>query len=44
MIGAILILFGGFVLMKNYIPWLPKDIFLAVALVGLGIFFLVRKK
>ena len=42
-VGIILILFGGFVLLKYYIPWIPEDIVLAAALIGLGIFFLVRK-
>lgn len=43
-LGAILVLFGAFVLAKDLIPWIPKDIFLAAILIGLGIFFLVRKK
>ena len=42
-LGIILILFGASVLLKGYFPWLHKDIFLAVFLIGLGIFFLVRK-
>jgi len=42
-LGAILVMFGAFVLMKDFIPWIPKDVFLAVVLIGLGIFFLVRK-
>jgi len=43
-LGAILVLFGGYVLIKDFIPWVPKDVFLAAILIGLGIFFLVRKK
>lgn len=42
-LGAILVMFGAFVLMKDFIPWIPKDLFLAAILIGLGIFFLVRK-
>jgi len=42
-LGAILVMFGAFVLMKDFIPWIPKDVFLAAVLIGLGIFFLVRK-
>ena len=42
-LGAILVMFGAYVLLKDFIPWIPKDIFLAVILIGLGIFFLVRK-
>jgi len=43
-LGAILLLFGGFVLIKDFIPWIPRDAFLAAILIGLGIFFIVRKK
>lgn len=42
-LGAILVMFGAFVLLKDFIPWIPKDVFLAAVLIGLGIFFLVRK-
>lgn len=43
-LGVIFLLFGGFVLIKDFIPWIPKDAFLAAVLIGLGIFFIVRKK
>ncbi|MDD3168234.1 MAG: PspC domain-containing protein [Eubacteriales bacterium] len=43
-LGAILVMFGAFVLAKDFIPWIPRDVFLAAILIGLGIFFLVRKK
>lgn len=43
-LGAILLLFGGFVLIKDFIPWIPRDAFLAAVLIGLGVFFIVRKK
>lgn len=43
-LGVILVAFGAFVLVKDFIPWIPKDIFLAALLIGLGIFFMVRKK
>ena len=42
-LGVILVVFGAFVLVKDFIPWIPKDIFLAALLIGLGIFFMVRK-
>lgn len=42
-LGAILILFGGIILIKDFIPWIPRDIFLAAILIGCGVFFLVRK-
>lgn len=42
-LGAILVMFGVFVLMKDFIPFIPQEIFLAAVLIGLGIFFLVRK-
>ncbi|HML36510.1 MAG TPA: PspC domain-containing protein [Bacillota bacterium] len=43
-LGAILLLFGCFVLIKDYIPWIPENLILAVILIGLGVFFIVRKK
>jgi phage shock protein C len=43
-LGAIMILFGGFVLLKDFIPWIPHDVFLAAILIGLGVFFVIRKK
>lgn len=42
-LGVVLVIFGAFVLTKDFIPWIPKDIFLAAVLIGLGIFFIVRK-
>ena len=43
-LGAILVLFGGFILIRDYIPWIPRDFILAAILIGLGAFFLVRRK
>jgi phage shock protein C len=43
-LGVILVVFGAFVLVKDFIPWIPKDVFLAALLIGLGIFFMVRNK
>ncbi len=43
-LGLILVVFGAFVLVKDMIPWIPRDIFLAALLIGLGIFFILRKK
>jgi len=43
-LGVILLLLGAFVLAKDFIPWIPKDVILAALLIGLGVFFLVRKK
>lgn len=43
-LGAILIMFGAFVLVKDFIPWIPREVFLAAILIGLGVFFLLRKK
>lgn len=43
-LGTGLVLFGAFVLMKDFLPFIPRDFFLAAILIGLGIFFLVKKK
>lgn len=43
-LGAILVLLGGFVTLKDFIPWIPRDFILAAVLIGLGVFFIVRKK
>ena len=43
-LGGILILFGAFVLLRNFFPFIPKDLFLAAILIGLGCYFLIRKK
>ena len=43
-LGVILLLLGAFVLAKDFIPWIPRDVILAALLIGLGVFFLVRKK
>lgn len=43
-LGAILVLFGGFILIKDFIPWIHRDIILAAILIGLGAFFLLRRK
>lgn len=45
-LGVILVVFGVFVLVKDfipYIPWIPRDFIPAAILIGLGIFFIVRK-
>lgn len=42
-LGIILIILGGIVLLKNFIPWIPEEIFLAALLIGLGIFFITKK-
>jgi len=42
-LGIILILFGAFVFLKDFIPWIPRDMIWAVILIGLGIFFIVKK-
>jgi phage shock protein C len=43
-LGVILLLLGAFVLARDFIPWIPRDVILAAMLIGLGVFFLVRKK
>ncbi len=43
-LGAVLILFGGFILLKDFIPWIHRDIILAAILIGLGAFFVLRRK
>jgi phage shock protein C len=43
-LGAALVLFGGFLVMKDFIPWMHRDLFLAAIMIGLGVFFLARKK
>lgn len=42
-LGIILIIFGGFILLKDFIPWVPREVFLATILIGLGVYFLVKK-
>lgn len=42
-LGAILVMLGGIVLIKDFIPWIPRDVIMAAILIGLGIFFIVRK-
>lgn len=42
-LGIILLLFGGFVIVKDFIPWIPRDILFAAVLIGLGIFFIVKR-
>lgn len=41
--GIFLLIFGGFVLVKNFLPWISGDVFLAAFLILLGVFFIVRK-
>ncbi|MDF2656110.1 MAG: phage shock protein PspC [Bacillota bacterium] len=42
-LGILFLLLGGFVLLKNFIPQIPDELFLALFLMGLGVFFLSRK-
>lgn len=42
-LGIVLVAFGVFVLVKDFIPWMHRDVFFAAVLVGLGVFFIVRK-
>lgn len=42
-LGIILIVLGGFVLLKGFVPWIPKEVILAAILIGLGIYFIVKK-
>jgi len=42
-LGIILLVFGGFVIVKDFIPWIPRDMIFAAVLIGLGIFFIVKR-
>lgn len=42
MFGLILILLGGFVILRHIVPWIPEESILAVILVVLGIYLLIR--
>lgn len=42
-LGILFLLFGGFVLLRNFIPQIPDELFLAVFLMGLGVFFISRR-
>ena len=42
--GVLLILFGGLIVVKDFIPWIHRDLILAALLIGLGLFFLVKRK
>lgn len=41
--GIILIFLGAFVLLKGFIPWIPREIALAALLIGLGIYFVIKR-
>jgi phage shock protein C len=43
-LGVILMMFGGFILIKDYIPWIHRDIIAAAILICLGAFFLIRRR
>jgi hypothetical protein len=43
-LGVILMLFGGFIVIKDFIPWIHRDIIAAAILIGLGVFFLIRRR
>ncbi|MDD2215068.1 MAG: PspC domain-containing protein, partial [Eubacteriales bacterium] len=42
-IGVILVFLGGFMLLRGFIPWIPREFVLAVILIGLGLYFIVKK-
>lgn len=42
-LGIILILLGAFVLLRGFVPWVPKEIALAVLLIAIGIYFIIKK-
>ncbi|NLY71587.1 MAG: PspC domain-containing protein [Clostridiales bacterium] len=42
-LGIILILLGAFLLFRNYIPWIPREIVLAVILIAAGIYFIIKR-
>lgn len=41
--GIILVLLGAYVFFKDFLPWIPRDFFLAAMLIGLGIFFIIKR-
>lgn len=43
-LGVILVLFGGFILIKDFVPWIHRDIIAAAIIIGLGVFFLIRRR
>jgi len=42
-LGIILIALGGLLLIKGLIPWIPREVILAGILIGLGIYFIIKK-
>lgn len=42
-IGVILVFLGGFILLRGFVPWIPREFVLAVILIGLGLYFIVKK-
>ena len=43
-LGILLIAFGLIIFLRSYIPWIPEETFLAVILIGLGGYFVFRRK
>lgn len=41
--GIILICFGGFVLLRNFLPYLPMDIIFAGLMIVCGVYFIAKK-
>lgn len=42
-LGIILVVLGGYVILKTFVPWIPRDLIFAVILIGLGLFFIAKK-
>ena len=41
--GIILICLGGFVIMRNFLPFIPSDIIFAALLILCGVYFIAKK-
>lgn len=41
--GFILVALGAIVVLRMFIPWIQEELVLAVILVGLGLFFIIKK-
>ena len=42
-LGVLLIFFGAFIFLRVFLPWIPHDFFLAAILIGLGVFFILKR-
>lgn len=43
-LGVILIVFGIIIILRSYVHWIPEEIYLALLLVGIGVYFIFGRK